>query len=292
MSKTIITYSFKEIENISQNFTAELDADIIEKLAIIKRNSVFSKHIIPININYSVSNSNWRIDNTSNDNQEYNLELFENKITSNLNKLTNVNYEVIKKKIITIIDKIKDLDIDIKVFVDIIFDKGAEEHIYSNIYSKLLAGVLKDLGCAEELKSYILMRCEKFYNNNLSFNISELSSGDSMNDICDINKNKKLILGGIIFISNLFNYNLISYDWVKKYYFSLVEMTKETSSTMTGIYIDTLCAIVSTCGKNLEKHSREDFRKSFLNILIEFSNDRKRLTPKYRFKIKDTVEKF
>ena len=32
-----------------------------------------------------------------------------------------------------IIDKIKDLDIDIKVFVDIIFDKGAEEHIYSNI---------------------------------------------------------------------------------------------------------------------------------------------------------------
>ena len=126
----------------------------------------------------------------------------------------------------------------------------------------------------------------------MSFNISELSSGDSMNDICDIIKNKKLILGGIIFISNLFNYNLISYDWVKKYYFSLVEMTKETSSTMTGIYIDTLCAIVSTCGKNLEKHSREDFRKSFLNILIEFSNDRKRLTPKYRFKIKDTVEKF
>ena len=292
MSAQIITYSFSEIEDISKNFTAELDAEIIEKLVIIKRNSVFFKHTTPLSIKYTVSNSSWRLDNSTSEDLEYNLELFENKITSNLNKLTNRNYKIIKTQIIEIMDNIKELDIDIKVFVDIIFDKGAEEHIYSNIYSKLLAGVLKDLGCAEELKSYILMRCEKFYNNNLSFNISELSSGDSMNDICDINKNKKLILGGIIFISNLFNYNLISYDWVKKYYFSLVEMTKETSSTMTGIYIDTLCAIVSTCGKNLEKHSREDFRKSFLNILIEFSNDRKRLTPKYRFKIKDTVEKF
>ena len=41
MSEQIITYSFKDIENISQNFTAELDPDIIEKLVIIKRNSVF-----------------------------------------------------------------------------------------------------------------------------------------------------------------------------------------------------------------------------------------------------------
>ena len=292
MSEEIITYSFEEIENISQNFTAELDADIIEKLVIIKRNSVFFKHTTPLSIKYTVSNSSWRISTAVDDNLEYNLELFENKITSNLNKLTNVNYKIIKKKVLEITDNIKDLDIDIKVFIDIIFDKGAEEHIYSNIYSKLLAEVIEDLNYVSELKLYILEKCETFYDSNLLFNISELRPQDSLNDICDINKNKKLILGSIIFISNLFNYNLISYDWVKKYYVGLVSMTKEVDKTLAGMYIDTLCAIISTCGKSLEKHSREDFKKNFLEVLIEFSNNKQKFKSKYRFMIKDTVEKF
>ena len=120
MSEQIITYSFKDIENISQNFTAELDPDIIEKLVIIKRNSVFFKHTTPISIKYSVSNSSWRLDNSVVEDVEYNLQLFENKITSNLNKLTTRNYKIIKTEILKIIDNIKGLDIDMKVFIDII----------------------------------------------------------------------------------------------------------------------------------------------------------------------------
>jgi len=291
MSTSIITYSLKEIENISQNFTAELDPDIIEKLVIIKRNSVFFKHTTPISIKYTVSNSNWRLDN-SEVHLEYNLELFENKITSNLNKLTHRNYDVIKTQIIEIIDNITDLDIDIEVFINIIFEKGAEEHIYSNIYSKLLSDVLKKIPNKEKLNNYILDKCETFYTNNLSFNISEVSSTDNMNDICESNKNKKLILGSIIFISNLFNYNLLSYAWVKKYYLGLVNMTEDMQESLSGMYVDTLCAIISTCGKNLEKDSPQDFRKNFLEILIEFSNDRKRFKSKHRFKIKDVLDEF
>jgi len=292
MSTQIITYSFSEIEDISKNFTAELDAEIIEKLVIIKRNSVFFKHTTPLSIKYTVSNSSWRLDNSTSEDLEYNLELFENKITSNLNKLTNRNYKIIKTQIIEIMDNIKELDIDIKVFVDIIFDKGAEEHIYSNIYSKLLSDIIKQIGADDGLQTYILNKCEEFYNNNLSFNISELSTQDSLNDICDANKNKKLLLGSIIFISNLFNYNLLSYEWVKKYYMGVVKMTNEMEINLTGMYIDTLCAIISTCGENLAKASPQDFRKNFLTTLIEFSNDKKRFKSKYRFKIKDAVEQF
>tara|TARA_B110000977_G_scaffold132284_1_gene168451 strand:+ start:896 stop:1774 length:879 start_codon:yes stop_codon:yes gene_type:complete len=292
MSEQIITYSFKDIENISQNFTAELDPDIIEKLVIIKRNSVFFKHTTPISIKYSVSNSSWRLDNSVVEDVEYNLQLFENKITSNLNKLTTRNYKIIKTEILKIIDNIKGLDIDMTVFIDIIFDKGAEEHIYSNIYSKLLAEVIEKSSNLEELEDYVLNKSEQFYNNNLSFNISELNADDSLNDICDINKSKKLILGSIIFISNLFNYNLLSYNWVKKYYLGLVGMTSNIDMNLTGMYIDTLCAIISTCGKNLERASRDDFHQNFLGILKEFSNDKKRFKSKYRFKIKDTLQEF
>ena len=291
MTNTIITYSLKEIENISANFTAELDPDIIEKLVIIKRNSVFFKHTTPISIKYTVANSNWRLDN-SDVHIEYNLELFESKITSNLNKLTRRNYDVIRTQIMEIMDNIKDLDIDIDVFINIIFEKGAEEHIYSNIYSKLLSDVLKNIPNKKKLNNYILDKCEKFYTNNLSFNISEVSSKDTINDICESNKNKKLILGSIIFISNLFNYNLLSYDWVKKYYLGLVNMTKEIQESLSGMYVDTLCAIISTCGKNLEKDYPDDFRKNFLQILIEFSNDKNRFKSKYRFKIKDVLDEF
>lgn len=291
MTETIIKYSIQDIEYISENFTAELDAEIIKKLSVIKKNSVFFKHATPINVNYGVSTSNWRRGNVDNI-VEFNPQIFENKITSNLNKLTNVNYKVIKNEIIKIIFNIKDLEIDKNRFIDILFEKGSEEHLYSNIYSKLLAEIIEELNYADELKPYILSKCEIFYTNNLSFEISELETDKSYDDICNINKNKKLILGGIIFISNLFNYKLISYDWVKKYYNGLVKMTKKIDKDMVGMYIDTLCAIISTCGTNLEKHSTYYFKENFLNILLEFSNDKKRLKAKYRFKIKDTIEQF
>ena len=126
----------------------------------------------------------------------------------------------------------------------------------------------------------------------MSFNIVELSADASLNEICDINKSKKLILGSIIFISNLFNYNLLSYEWVKKYYLGLVKMTNDIETGLAGMYIDTLCAIISTCGKNLENESPNDFKEYFLRTLTSFSNDRKRFKPKYRFKIKDVIDKF
>ena len=110
--------------------------------------------------------------------------------------------------------------------------------------------------------------------------------------MCDVNKNKTLILGGIIFVSNLFNYKLVSYSWVNKYYNGLVNITKDIGNEKIGIYIDTLCAIMNTCGKNLKEYDPGSFNENFYDILVSFSQNKQLIKPKYRFKIKDTIEQF
>ena len=292
MMQNVIVYSLDKINEISSNFNAELDIEVINQLKPIKNNSVFCKYQHPINIRYTVSASSWRGESQYDNVIEITSEIFESKIISNLNKLAASNYKVIKKEIIELFKNIKSLDIDTKKLVDILFSKGAEEHIYSNIYSKLLAELLDELDANNVLNEYITQKCLEFYNDNLSLDVKEIDTELDYDEICSINKDKKLVLGSIIFISNLFNYNLIEYSLVAKYYKSLVDMTREVDKDSIGIYIDTLCAIITTCGKSLKNSNEKEFSQNFLNILIELSKDRKRVKPKYRFKIKDVIELF
>ena len=288
MSKELIIYTLSEINNLSKHFKAVLDKEIIQKLAVIKNNSKFFKYENPISLKYTMSN--WREGNQTE--IEMSQDVFESQLVSNLNKLTKVNYTTIKTKINEVITKIIDLEIDTKSLVDILFSKAAEENMYSDMYSKLLGEIILENKILNALHTYIGEKCETFYEKNINFDIIELESTIEYEELCEINRNKKLILGGIIFISNLFNYDLISYHWVKKYYAALVKMTKQVNKDQIGIYIDTLCAIVSTSGKNLEKYSKETFNENFLDALLDFSQDKNRIKAKYRFKIKDITDNF
>ena len=286
----IIRYSFAEIENISQNFDGVLDPEIIKKLSVIKRISTFQEHTI--NIKYTLKSDSWRQNNGDEYVEELTQEVFESKIISNLNKLTGANYESIKNNILTAIDNIGTLEIDKNRIVDIIFDKATEEHIYSDIYAKLLGTLVENLDTVDGVMVHIFEKCKKFYDDNLNFNINELDQTTNYSEMCDVNKNKTLILGGIIFVSNLFNYKLVSYSWVNKYYNGLVNITKDIGNEKIGIYIDTLCAIMNTCGKNLKEYDPGSFNENFYDILVSFSQNKQLIKPKYRFKIKDTIEKF
>ena len=134
MTTSVITYSLSQIQDILANFDAQLDDEIVELLAAIKNNSVFLKYPHPINIKYTLKKSGWRNDDSVNT-IEYTPETFENKVISNLNKLTSKNYDIIKDEVLKLFKLVSDLDIDNKRVIDIIFEKGAEEHIYSNIYT-------------------------------------------------------------------------------------------------------------------------------------------------------------
>tara|TARA_B110000208_G_scaffold176354_1_gene222665 strand:- start:521 stop:1390 length:870 start_codon:yes stop_codon:yes gene_type:complete len=288
MPKNLTIYTLAEINELAKNFKAVLDKEIIEKLAVIRNNSKFFKYENPIRLKYT--RSDWRGDDEVE--VEMSQEVFESNIVSNLNKLAKGNYKVIKNKINVVITTIQKEDINTNTLVDILFDKAAEENMYSDMYSKLMGDLILENEMLHDLKEYINEKCEEFYDGNVNLDIVELDSSANYNEMCETNKNKKLMLGGIIFISNLFNYKLISYDWVKKYYCALVKMTKQVGKDHIGIYIDTLCAILSTSGKNLQRYSTEDFNENFMDSLIEFSKDRKRLKPKYRFKIKDITDEY
>lgn len=286
MSKNLTIYTLSEINELAKNFKAVLDKEIIQKLSVIRNNSKFFKYENPIRLKYTMSN--WR--GGDEPEVEMSQEVFESNIVSNLNKLAKGNYKIIKNKISAIIITIQKENINTNTIVDILFDKAAEENMYSDMYSRLLGDLILENEMLLDLNKYINEKCEEFYEGNINLDITELDSSSDYNELCETNKNKKLMLGGIIFISNLFNYKLISYDWVKKYYGALVNMTKQVGKDHIGIYIDTLCAIMSTSGKNLQKYSTKHFNENFMDALIEFSKDKKRIKPKYRFKIKDITD--
>jgi len=289
MTTSVITYSLAQIQGILLNFDAQLDEEIITQLAAIKNNSVFFKYPHPINIKYTLNNSGWRESETSNT-IIYTPEIFENKVISNLNKLTGKNYAIIKKEVVKLFGLVSNLEIDNKHMVDIIFEKGAEEHIYSSIYSKFLAELIDEIDSVENLRDYIKFKSDTFYEQNQLLDFKDVNGAENYSDMCDINKDKKLILGKIIFISNLFNHNLIGYDWVNKYYQSLTLITDESSQALIGSYIDTLCAIVSTCGGNLKRAYPTKFKANFLEVLSRLSNNKERVKTKHRFKIKDVMD--
>ena len=94
----------------------------------------------------------------------------------------------------------------------------------------------------------------------------------------------------IIYISNLFNYNLVSYELVLNYYNGLKEYALNSPKDTIGIYIDTIVSIITSCGKALYDHENDAFNENFLNIAIELSKNKEKVIAKYRFKLLDLID--
>ena len=84
-------------------------------------------------------------------------------------------------------------------------------------------------------------------------------------------REKAKLLGGFIMISNLFNYNLVSYELVLNYFNGLKEYADNSPKDTIGIYIDTIVSIISSCGKALSNHNKDKFDENFLNIAVTLS---------------------
>jgi len=104
----------------------------------------------------------------------------------------------------------------------------------------------------------------------------------------DINKKKTLLLGGIAFICNLFNYELIDYEFVHMYYKTMGDIIEGDIENI-NVYVDTLGSIIDTCGEKLYMYNKDDFYENYIKIIETLSKDKTRLKAKYRFKLLDIL---
>ena len=120
-------------------------------------------------------------------------------INSLINKITNKNYEIIKKEII------QRIDIDhIKPFI---YEKLLENSILHHIYIPFYVGVLKDIHIENKME-HIIKVCEKYYNEFFKLDTCKDNEID-YEQLCIINKNIDNIIGFSLLISYLEKENII-----------------------------------------------------------------------------------
>ena len=290
MSTKIKTYTIDFINEINKTFKAVLDESIITKLLEIKHNITFHKYVNPIEIKYKIEGAGGsNIGNISNPNIVITTDVISSRIVSNLNKLTKRNYNNILNIVNKIIDEGLREKINSTLFIDIIFNKAVEEMMYSNLYAKLTNDIIQRAENKILLQDYLVLTCQDFFKANIKNDITNIEADISYDTMCDLNKNKTLLLGGISFICNLFNYELIDYDFVHSYYKTLENIIDGDIDNI-NVYVDTLGSIIDTCGEKLYLYNKTDFHNNYIKIIETLSKDKIRLKSKYRFKLFDILD--
>ena len=144
----IVRYDISLIETLLTNIITKLDTETIKKLTEIKVNNKFITQSNPVVLKYLMEGDTanvWR--NEKLNKTQDDLTLFNETLNSNLNKLTNLNFDDIQKKIVELINKLDTIDNTYRSSIlDIIFNKSITQHTYACLYSKLLITLIQLLG--------------------------------------------------------------------------------------------------------------------------------------------------
>ena len=109
-SNSFISYSSEEIRLIGKNIVEILNDDILKVLSEIKENNLFIRRKSPVKLKYSLPKSvasTWRKEKEIG-NQLVGIDLFNEKLNSNLNKISNSNYAVIQNNILELLKEYND----------------------------------------------------------------------------------------------------------------------------------------------------------------------------------------
>ena len=79
---------------------------------------------------------------------------------------------------------------------------------------------------------------------------------------------------------------------MKQYYDSLIQYTNISPKEQIGKYIDAIISIIDNCGEYLEKFDNDVFKDNFMEIVYQLISNKKKVVPKYRFKLMDIIEKY
>ena len=284
----VIVYDYSSIEELSNRFNAVLDEDIINNLLEIKKNNKFIRRRSPIRLKYKVSTASvWRNERDSENISEN--DKLTNTLISNLNKLSDKNYDVILDELFKVYND--DSDEIVKLIANTICEKAMIEKTYCNLYAKIIGDLYKK--SESKILEYTQEVCNDFFDTKIElskeFNESDL---EDYQNLCKLIKEKTEFTGGFVFIANLFKYSIINYEMVKQYYDSLIKYTNIAPKEQIGKYIDAIISIMNNCGEDLENHDKDMFKENFISIVTELIQDKKRVIPKYRFKLMDIIEKY
>lgn len=190
-------------------------------------------------------------------------------IVGYLNKITNDNYELLSKKIIS-----NTTNINFKLIIDklnfISFKQSNYSELYINLYKSLITDENRKKYLNEKINDIILNK-----NNELKLIVNNTSS-NSYNEFCDINKEKKDLKGKIKIILNLIKNNIIDFD--NEYIYNNILKYKDYDN---DIYLELLQIINNVIG--LDNNNIND-----LNNYLETNDFKGKMM--YKFKIKDIIE--
>ena len=282
----IQTYSFNFIEDLSNNFKATLDQELVDCLMEIKKHNKFIKRKSPIKLKYVISTSEkWRNERESNENISQELQVINN-LQYNLNKISDNNFKDITD-VITQIFK-KNYDFEDKL-IGTIFEKGINENMYSSVYGNLVYNL--DLSCTDKnIKLQMEKLCNNFISENINKNTKLSNNYDNYEELCKSFKEKEKFVNGFKFISSLFNYSIVEYDLILTLYKNLEININNSNEEYKPKFLDTLICVLNNSGENLYKFNKNDFDKNFMNYIYSLVKNKDLVKAKYRFKLMDLID--
>jgi hypothetical protein len=286
----VIVYEYDFIENLAKTFSAELDEDILNNLIEIKKTNKFIRRKSPLRLSYKMTAADtWRKARENNDSDDNkNIKM----LVSNLNKLSEINYAQITTKISDIFKEINSEE-ELEMFIQTICDKAVTENIYSNLYAQLVNDLSKLPTEKENIVGSIVYEfCNNFFGKFNNIEVEELNDINDYEKLCEIIKTKTQLIGGYVFIANLFKFDIVSYETVNKNYKYLVTLTEKAPSEYIGKYIDAIVSILSNCGSRLQSDNPNVFKENFMDICYKLCLKENNLIPKYRFKLMDICDKY
>ena len=235
---------------------------------------------------YIVGDS-WRV--SGKDTEEITDDVkFTQTIQANLNRLSKANIDCISDAIVELFLKLPEQNPN--EFLDQVFEKTLEENLYSGVYASLIDKILQTY--SKISLDYLIDKCDSFYNDKVATVVEELKKDSNANydEICKVFSKKAEFIGIFIFISNLFNSELVKIEIVNKYFNGLKEYINGNSIDNAGIYIDCICSILTSCGKKLELTDKDNFIQNYMDFIDELIANKKKFPSKYRFKLMDIKE--
>ena len=288
----VIVYDPETIQCIGSNITAILEKEVIESLMEIKINNRFIRRRSPIKLKYTMNKSvaaTWRNEKENKDSVS-DENRFTEELNTELNKLSESNFEIIKDTLKSILEK-NPGELFRNLAIDNLFNKSINETTYSFLYAKLVDMIIEVYG--EDVKMMILDRVESFYSENIDKKFVTNDPNISYEELCKLNKEKAKLLGSFTFIGGLYANDVVDVNLVLKYFDILVNtiINVEISEQETlDKYVECLSTLLNSIGNKLEDELSETFDEKIMSNLRDMVGNKKKFKPRTRFMIMDIID--
>lgn len=211
-----------------------------------------------------------------------------NSLLSHINKLSNTNYDNIKKSIFTIIQELIDIEYDLSIIIQKIFDLISVNKFYSSLYSKLYLDLNENWS---QFISILPVELTKYIE---SLDTIETCDSSDYDLFCKINMANEKRRSKTLFIVNLVKHNLIPSHHIQELIDTIIDRITQY------IYVDNKQYMIEELTEYLfilttEAKDYYDVKLTLHNIKYFTTLDIKKtksLNNKSVFKCKDILDVF